>query len=30
MTILEFIKKYLETETPDADIVCLENNVRIG
>ncbi|RIA79575.1 TRAPP trafficking subunit Trs65-domain-containing protein [Glomus cerebriforme] len=26
----EFIKKYLETETPDADIVCLENNVRIG
>ncbi|CAG8631345.1 8094_t:CDS:2, partial [Funneliformis caledonium] len=26
----DFIKKYLETETPDADIVCLENNVRIG
>ncbi|GBC09604.1 hypothetical protein RclHR1_00090038 [Rhizophagus clarus] len=26
----DFIKKYLETETPDADIVCLENNVRVG
>ncbi|KAF0403452.1 TRAPP trafficking subunit Trs65-domain-containing protein [Gigaspora margarita] len=26
----DFIRKYLEHETPDADIVCLENNVRIG
>ncbi|RHZ59337.1 hypothetical protein Glove_364g31 [Diversispora epigaea] len=26
----DFIKKYFENETPDADIVCLENNVRIG
>ncbi|CAG8731072.1 1732_t:CDS:2, partial [Acaulospora morrowiae] len=26
----DFIRKFLEHETPDSDIVCLENNVRIG
>ncbi|CAG8600968.1 34654_t:CDS:2, partial [Racocetra persica] len=26
----DFIRKYLEHETPDSDIICLENNVRIG
>lgn len=26
----EFLKKYFDIETPDADIVCLENNVRVG
>ncbi|CAG8618887.1 17611_t:CDS:10, partial [Racocetra persica] len=26
----EFLKKYFDVETPDADIVCLENNVRVG
>ncbi|CAG8478042.1 8376_t:CDS:2 [Cetraspora pellucida] len=26
----EFLKKYFDVETPEADIVCLENNVRVG
>ncbi|CAG8504112.1 13440_t:CDS:2 [Ambispora leptoticha] len=26
----EFLKRYLEFETNEADIICLENNVRIG
>ncbi|CAG8575587.1 22313_t:CDS:2 [Dentiscutata erythropus] len=26
----EYLKKYFDVETPDADIVCLENNVRVG
>ncbi|CAG8571871.1 25017_t:CDS:2 [Cetraspora pellucida] len=26
----DFIRKFLEHETPDSDIICLENNVRIG